>query len=61
MRKDDFICNQIDGNGFVSQTQGSFDQAQGNSPLRRLYEYYWRNLTRQMGICNFCSFLGIGE
>lgn len=46
--KDDFICNHIDPAGFVSQTQGSFNQAQG-TPLRRLYDYYWRNLTARWG------------
>lgn len=46
--KNDFICNQIDENGYVSPSNGSFDQPE-NSPLRRLYEYYWRHLIARWG------------
>lgn len=46
--KNDFISNRIDQAGFVSNTQGNFEQASG-TPLRRLYEYYWRHLVARWG------------
>lgn len=46
--KDDYISNRIDPAGFVSDSYGSFEQAPG-TPLRRLYEYYWRYLVARWG------------
>jgi len=46
--KDDYILNRIDPSGFPSNQNGSFDAPPGTK-LRRLYEYYWRNLIARWG------------
>lgn len=46
--KDDYILNHIDPSGYPSNYNGSFDAPAG-SKLRRLYEYYWRNIIARWG------------
>ncbi|BDQ03723.1 T9SS type A sorting domain-containing protein [Ignavibacterium sp.] len=46
--KDDYILNHIDPGGYPSNYNGSFDAPAG-SKLRRLYEYYWRNIIARWG------------
>jgi hypothetical protein len=46
--KNDFISNHIDNFGYVSSSQGNFNQPQG-SKLHRIYEYYWRHLVARWG------------
>lgn len=46
--KNDFISNCIDNNGYVTASNGNFEQPSG-SKLHRIYEYYWRNLIARWG------------
>lgn len=46
--KNDYICNHLDQAGYVTATQGNFDQP-SSTKLGRLYEYYWRNLIARWG------------
>ncbi len=46
--KGDYIKNHIDQAGLPSSTHGNFDQPE-NTPLHRLYQYYWRNLIARWG------------
>jgi len=48
LEKNDYILNRIDASGMPSSQNGNFD-APKNSKLRRLYEYYWRNLIARWG------------
>lgn len=46
--KDDYILNHIDPSGYPSNYNGNFDAPPG-SKMRKLYEYYWRNLIARWG------------
>ncbi|MDZ7346079.1 MAG: PKD domain-containing protein, partial [candidate division KSB1 bacterium] len=48
LEKGDYILNHIDPSGLPSDFNGDFD-APPNTKLRRLYEYYWRNLIARWG------------
>jgi len=48
LEKNDYILNRIDPSGFPSNQNGNFDAPRGTK-LRRLYEYYWRNLIARWG------------
>lgn len=46
--KDDYLLNHIDPSGYPSNYNGNFYAPVG-SKLRKLYEYYWRNLIARWG------------
>ena len=46
--KDDYVLNHIDPSGYPSNYNGNFDAPVG-SKLRKLYEYYWRNIIARWG------------
>lgn len=48
LEKDDYILNHIDPSGYPSNTNGNFDAPEG-SKIRKLYEYYWRNIIARWG------------
>lgn len=51
LEKDDYILNRIDAMGFTSDLYGNFEAPRG-SKLRKLYEYYWRNIIARWGYSN---------
>lgn len=48
LEKDDYLLNRFDASGFPTNYNGNFNAPEG-SKVRKLYEYYWRNLIARWG------------